>query len=911
MTAHKSPGQGATAETTHSGQDLFANSLWKEIDLQIAEVDHDFDVVKLRELVSWMRETLYAGFNAGMTPADLVHARAYFIDQLLIIAWQHHLQNEQDQLALVAAGGYGRGELLPHSDVDLLILIPDEDQGNLEPAMQKFLTLLWDIGLEVGHSVRSAKDCTEQARNDLTVMTNMLEARLLTGSKALFQSMLDGLDTEQVWPVAEFFHGKKKEQQQRHAKYEDTAYKLEPNVKESPGGLRDIQTIGWVAKRHFDATTLHDLVDHSFLTEQEYEDLMAGQSFLWRVRFALHMLTNRREDRLLFDHQLKVAKMFGYTDKSHNLAVEQFMQRYYRTIKSLSCLNDLLLQLFEEAIVHASDDTPPEPINRRFQSRHGFIEVTNSDVFRQNPFALLEIFYLLQQERDLSGIRAETLRLIRHDRHLIDEDFREDIRARSFFMEILRAPQGLTRALRRMNRYGVLGRYVPDFGQVIGRMQYDLFHTLTVDEHTIFVVRNLRRMAMERFKDELPFASEVMTTIPKPELLYLAGFFHDIGKGQGGDHSEIGAEVARVFCLQHGLSGYDSELVAWLVKQHLLMSMTAQRMDISDPDVIHDFAVKTGDSRRLDYLFLLTVADIRATNPNLWNSWRESLLINLYRSARRSLERGLHDPILEQELISESQARARSMLLSRNLDEQTIDTVWKRFPLDIFRRFTPDEITTYTEGVANLADPGKPLVLVEPHSSRGTAVFVYTRDVDYLFGLMTGVLSQMGLNILDARISETSDHYTLDTYVVAEADGRAINDSMRIREIEERLHDALQSPDEYMPRVNRRASRQVRHFTVPTQVHFDQDHDRERTIMELVTGDRPGLLSTVGEVFRKHRILVQDAKIGTIGERAEDVFYITSNHHKAIRNEKLFNQIRLELAQALDYEEEPLNEVAI
>lgn len=893
------------------GRDLFADGLIREIDEKIVNVGADFKVTDLRALVNWIRETLYASFEAGMSPADLVHAKAYFVDKLLITAWRHFFGEHADKLTLVASGGYGRGELLPHSDVDLLLVIPDGELGDCESALQLFLTFLWDIGLEVGHSVRTVSDCTEQARADLTVMTNMLETRFLTGNKALFASMQSALADKNLWPVADFFHGKKKEQEDRHEKFEDTAYKLEPNVKESPGGLRDIQTIAWVAKRHFSATTLHDLVDHGFLNEEEYVDLISGQSFLWRVRFALHMLTNRREDRLLFDHQLKVASMFGYSDKSQNLAVEQFMQRYYRTIKSLSCLNDLLLQLFEEAIVHAEDDTPPVPINRRFQARHGYIEVTHEEVFQQNPFALLEIFYLLQQDRTLTGIRAETLRLIRCDRHLIDGHFRDDIRARSFFMEIIRAPQGLTRALRRMNRYGVLGRYVPDFGQVIGRMQYDLFHTLTVDEHTIFVVRNLRRLAIKRFEHELPFASEVMSKIPKPELLYMAGFFHDMGKGHGGDHSEIGADLARVFCLQHGLSGYDSELVAWLVNQHLLMSMTAQRMDISDPDVIHEFAVKVGDLQHLDYLFLLTVSDIRATNPKLWNSWRESLLINLYQSTRRSLERGLDDPIQEKEIISESQSRARKLLQQRNLPDKQIDDVWKRFPQDSFRRFTPDEIATYTEGLAHLGRVEDTLVLVEPQTNRGTSVFVYTRDVDYLFGLLTGVLAQMGLNILDARISATVDNYTLDSYVVAEEDGRAVLDKSRISEIESRLISALKNPESNNQPVSRQASRQARHFAVPTQVHFQQDEERNRTIMELVTADRPGLLSTVGDVFRQHKLLVQDAKIGTIGERAEDVFYITTNTKTAIKDESTFHQIRHELARALDYELETPTEITL
>ncbi|MDX1496542.1 MAG: [protein-PII] uridylyltransferase [Salinisphaeraceae bacterium] len=883
--------------------ELFDAQFWSELDAQVDEAANKASIAAYKACLKWGLEAIYAGFDQGISINDLVSARTRLVDQVLCRAWRQYLGEHANTLALIAVGGYGRGELLPHSDIDLLILHEDALEEDQATALQGFLTFLWDIGLEIGQSVRTAKDCADEARNDLTVMTNMLESRQLDGAESLFQSMHEAIATDKVWPVDAFFAGKLKEQQQRHAKYEDTAYKLEPNVKESPGGLRDIQTIAWVAKRHFDAQSLNELVDNGFLTAQECRELLSGQAFLWRVRFALHRLTGRREDRLLFDHQLRVAELFGYSDSSHNLAVEQFMQRYYRSIKALSCLNDLLLQLFEEAIVHADDTAEPTPINRRFQSRHGFIEVRHPRVFEQNPFALLEIFYLLQQDRNLTGIRAETLRLIRRSRELIDDDFRQDIRARSFFMEIMRNGDGLTRALRRMNRYGVLGRYIPAFGNVIGRMQYDLFHTLTVDEHTLFVVRNLRRMAMERFSDELPFCHEVMQLIPKPELLYLAGFFHDIAKGRGGDHSELGADDAREFCLEHGLSSYDSELVAWLVRNHLLMSMTAQRKDISDPEVIHEFATAVKDRNALDYIFLLTVADIRATNPELWNSWRESLLTGLYHNTARALERGLDDPIREQEMVAEAQKAARVLLGEQGIDDTAIDEIWKRIQPDYFRRTQPEEIAWATAGIHHCADNDLPLVLVDNASEQGTSVFVYTRDADYLFGLLTGVLAQLGLTILDARISSTSDQYTLDTYVVAEMDGSRIASDSRLGEIRKALRNSLLNPEAKAVTVRQRVSRQLRHFSVPTQVHFSKpqgSQSEQYTMMELVTADRPGLLSTVGEVFRQNKILVHTAKIGTIGERAEDVFYISDLKHKPLKKPALFHQLRYQIADALD-----------
>ncbi len=881
--------------------DLFAQDLLREL-RQLAEPALAAPTLKgVKAALADGQAALQRGFDSGAPAENLVHARAVFLDWVLGAVWAQKLGTARQQLALVAVGGYGRAELLPYSDIDLLILHPEAGLGAAESGVQDFLTFLWDLGLEVGHSVRSPAECAAQARGDLTVMTNLVEARRLAGSAELYAQMEAALAPPHIWPVREFYHAKLREQRARHIKYDDTGYKLEPNVKESPGGLRDIQTIAWVAKRHFNAHSLHDLVLHGFLSEDEYQDLAEGQEFLWHVRFALHTLTGRREDRLLFDHQVRLAKLFGYSDQSHSLAVEQFMQRYYSIIKGLLCLSDLLLQLFDEAILHPHDRTPAVPINRHFQSRHRYIEVTHAEVFRQSPYALFEIFYLMQQDPKLVGIRAETLRLLRRDRHLIDDRFRADIRARSFFMEMLRTGNGLTRALRRMNRYGLLGRYIPAFGQVIGRMQYDLFHTLTVDEHTLFIVRNMRRLAMNRFAHELPFCSAVMKKLPKPELLYLAGFFHDIGKGRGGDHSELGAEDAQRFCLEHGLSGRDSELVSWLVRQHLLMSMTAQRKDISDPAVIHDFAVKVGSPVRLDYLFLMTVADIRATNPKLWNSWRESLLSSLYKSARRNLERGLETPLEEQELIRETQDEARELLRTRDLDAAAIDAVWKRFAPEIFRRHSAAEIAWFTRAIHGCSDEDLPLVLVDTHSEMGTAVFVYARDVDYLFGLLTGVLAQLGLSIHDARIASTLDRYTLDTYIVTEADNSPITEATRPEEIRHALVQAVRTLD-YGATVNRRVSRLVRHFSVPTQVHFSEERERRRTVMELVAADRPGLLSAVGNVFRRHQILVEDAKINTIGERAEDVFYITDRQHRPLKGRRLFNKLRQELISALDYE---------
>jgi len=622
-----------------------------------------------RELLRQAHEELKARFLAEEPVEELVHARATLIDTVLREAWRaqcaaHH------SWALVAVGGYGRGELHPASDIDILLLVPKPLDSAGGAVIGPLITFLWDIGLEVGHSVRTISECAEECVGDVGVMTTLLEARLLAGDAALLAAMRAALAPERIWPVKQFFEAKVREQAERHLKANDTAYNLEPNVKTGPGGLRDIQTIAWVAKRHFGADSLEALATHGFLTVAELRRLQQAQAFLWKVRFGLHLITARREDRLLFDYQIRLAQSFGYEDASYTLAVEQFMQRYYRTVMDVSLLNELLLQLFREAIL--SEREPPRPLNARFQVRNGSLEAVSEEVFARTPATLLELFAILQQNPDIRGVRASTMRAVARNLWLIDEEFRQNPRHHRLFLEILRSPVGVTHELRRMNTYGVLGRYIPAFGRVVGRMQYDLFHAYTVDAHTLFVVSNLRRFAIPRYDQELPEASRVMQQLPRSEVAYLAALFHDIAKGRGGDHSELGAVDAEAFCLEQGLSPYDARLVAWLVRNHLQLSITSQKQDIGDPQVINAFARKVGDETHLDYLYVLTCADVRATNPKLWNSWKASLFSDFYQRVKRALRRGLESPIDPEHLVRETQDAARRLLLERGVSEEDI-----------------------------------------------------------------------------------------------------------------------------------------------------------------------------------------------------------------------------------------------
>jgi [protein-PII] uridylyltransferase len=864
----------------------------------LAESNCDAD--SCRGLLAQAQEELSARFFAEEPVEGLVRARSRFTDLLLCSLWRARLSPDLAAgLALVAVGGYGRGELHPYSDVDFLVLVPAPLADAERASVEQLVSFLWDIGLEVGHSVRTVAECAEESAADVGVMTTLMEARRLAGSVELVQAMRVALAPDRVWPVREFFEAKVREQQERRLKANDTAYNLEPNVKTGPGGLRDIQTIAWVAKRQFGAESLDELVTHGFLTPSELRRLTAAQAFLWKVRFGLHVLTGRHEDRLLFDYQIKLARSFGYEDASYTLAVEQLMQRYYRTIIDVTLLNELLLQLFREAIL--SDDQPPQPLNPRFQVHNDYLEAINEDVYGRHPSALLEMFVLLQQNPQIRGVRAGTIRAVVRNLWLIDEEFRQNPRNHRLFLEILRAPRGVTHELRRMNDYGVLGRYIPAFGRVIGRMQYDLFHAYTVDAHSLFVVSNLRRLAMSEFDHELPRVSAIMQQLPKPEIAYLSALFHDIAKGRGGDHSDLGAVDAEAFCLEQGMSRYDARLVAWLVKNHLLLSMTAQKQDIGDPQVIAAFARTVGDEVHLDYLFVLTCADVRGTNPKLWNSWKASLFHEFYEVVKRALRRGLETPVDQEELVREIQASARALLRGAGVSAEAIERTWARLPTAYFMRHDAEEIARHTRALAaGDANADEALVSVAPQTERGTtAVMIYAPHRRHGFARATAVLDQLGLNILDARITPVGNGFSLDSYHVLEDNGSAITDPERLMEIERALWGSLQRPEEAPLAVSRRATRQMRVFKTPTQIAITVDERNRRSVLELTAGDRPGLLCDVGKVLWEERVDLHAAKISTLGERAEDVFYLTDRAQRPL-DEAAAERLRVHLSEALD-----------
>jgi [protein-PII] uridylyltransferase len=842
-----------------------------------------------KEALNHGTQVLNDAFGSGFNVVDLVHKRAWLIDQLLIHAWQS-MTNCKD-LALLAVGGYGRGELHPASDIDLMILEKSRSNKETNHQIQLFLSFLWDIGLEVGQSVRTVKDCISEGKADITIATNIMEARLLAGDPVLFDSMRKLTGPNKIWPTKKFFKAKLNEQIERHEKYANTEHSLEPNIKESPGGLRDIQMIGWVAKRHFSVESLHDLVKHDFLTDEEYLRLKAGQTFLWRIRYALHILTGRHDDRLLFDRQRHIAQIFGFQAED-NSGVEQFMKLYYQMVRELSRLNEMLLQHFQEAIIYATRREKIKPINRRFHVRNNFIEVCHDHVFEYHPFALLEIFLIKQQTPSIKGIRASTIRLIREYLYLIDDDFRNDIRNKSLFMEIIRQPRYVGHELRRMHRYGILSNYLPAFGQIEGQMQFDLFHVYSVDEHILFVIQNMRHFGLPDYADTYPLCQKILKTLPKQELLYLAGLFHDIAKGRKGDHAKLGVKDAVDFCKQHGLSSYDADLVGWMVENHLVLSKTAQREDINDPEVINKFAILMGDREHLNYLYLLTVADVNGTNPELWNDWKNSLFSQLYNETTRALRRGLENPFNKEGRIKKTKYAALELVHKRARSKHDINQLWESFGEDYFIRCTPDEIAWHTNAIAENVNQIYPLIKIRQQATRGgTEIFVYMKNQDYIFATTTRVLDQLGLTIVDAKIIISADDFALNTYVILDQSGEAIKDMNHRADIVSRLHASLSTLGKRHEITSRPQSRKQKIFPIPTNVNFTHDEKNNRTIMEVIASDRPGFLSRVGIALAGCDVRLHGAKIATYGSRVEDIFFITDKEDQPITDPIKFESL--------------------
>lgn len=834
------------------------------------------------------RARLAQAFLSKPNAAANLRNHAQLVDRVLRDIWQGSAL--PPSLALVAVGGYGRGLLFPHSDVDLLLLLESAPDPDVTSRLEHVIGLFWDIGLEVGHSVRTVADCMEESAKDVTVQTNLLEARLLCGNAALFGRLRDALHGQM--DSAAFLQAKLLEQQQRHVRFHDTAHNLEPNLKESPGGLRDLQTVLWISQALRLGAGWQELVGESLITAQEARQIQRHELFLQNLRIHLHYLARRREDRLLFDYQAPLAEQLGLAGQKSRSASELLMQRFYRTAKSVSLMNEILLQNLR-ARATSSSEPSALPLGQRFQARNQLLDACSEDVFRQHPDAIFECFHLLQTHTELKGICARTLRALWRAVPTIDPAFRRNPENRERFMRMFREPRGLTHTLRRMNQYGILGRYIPAFGRIVGQMQHDLFHVYTVDEHTLMVVRNLRRFAVPELSHEFPLCSRLISTFERPEVLYLAGLFHDIAKGRGGDHSRLGKADARRFARQHGLSQEDIELVGWLVENHLDMSAVAQKQDISDPDVIATFGITARNQRYLTALYLLTVADIRGTSPKVWNAWKGRLLENLYHATCRYLC-GASTTIGQ---LQQRQIEALGILRQHAVAESAVQKLWAKFDESYFLRHEAQEIAWHARILSWSKDDGGPVVKARlAPSGEGLQVMIYTPDREDLFARICGFFERVNFNIVEAKIHSTRQGNALDSFVVLDEEQRASHYRDLLNYIEFELAQQLRDAGPLAEPLRGRVSRHLKHFPITPQVSIRPDDRGTYQVLSVIAGDRPGLLSGMARVFLAHGIHLHTAKINTLGERAEDTFIIAGN---ILENTKAVVRFEEDLLQQL------------
>lgn len=840
------------------------------------------ELLALRSDLKTQQAAIEASFLLHKNPARLLKNQTQLIDKLLKTVWLQ--ANIHVGCGLIAVGGYGRGELFPYSDIDLLILLPEQFPEGENLKIEALIGLLWDIGLNVGHSVRTQHECLTEASNDVTVQTNLLEARYLAGSKAQYNAFLSAVNG-QMHP-AEFFTAKFKEQDIRHAKFNDTAYNLEPNIKESPGGLRDLHMILWLAQSQGLGKSWLDLAKNQLISGPELRQIKRHQRNLQTLRIRLHYLAKRREDRLLFDFQNELAADLGFVTNPRKRASEQLMQSYYRSVKYISLINEILVKTLESTLTKTAANITP--ISDNFEAHNQWLQAKNARILQQQPMAILECFLLLQQHPELEGMGANLIRQLQRVKKLVNREFRELNDNKSLFINILSQSKGVNHSLRRMNRYGILGQYIPAFGKIVGQMQHDLFHVYTVDEHILNVLANLRRFAKPELKHEFPLCSQLFSAFEKPYLLYLAALFHDIAKGRGGDHSTLGTHDAKRFCKLHGLPREDAQLVAWLVEQHLKMSSTAQKSDLSDANVITQFAQLVKTETRLNALYLLTVADIRGTSPAVWNAWKARLLENLFYATKRVLN---DESFNAQQTADIRQQEAADKLNKYGLSAQSYRVLWGMLGIAYFTRYESDEIAWQSRLLTPHAQSDKPIVRarLSPNGD-GIQVMIYSKDQDDLFARICNFFDRMAYSIVEAKIYTTLHGYALNSFSVLDQSGKSVSYSGLLKFIENELTEKIISPSIEAP-LEGRISRQVKHTLFSTQINiYVEQKNLQHTIhhtIEIVTGDRPGLLAKVAFIFLQLGIDLHNAKINTLGNRAEDSFLVSGKQGATLSNTQL------------------------
>ncbi|WP_111980108.1 [protein-PII] uridylyltransferase [Algibacillus agarilyticus] len=853
------------------------------------------DIAAIKKQVSDYHAYLKESFN--QQPINkIVLGRAFYIDCLIRHLWKEFELNDMKGLSLLAVGGYGRGHLNLESDIDLLILSRSALKTDTQQSISQFITLLWDIGLEVGQSVRTIKETISLAKGDITIATNLLEARVISGCDDTYERLDKEINHRRFWPSDKFFTAKVEEQKNRHSKFNDTSYNLEPNIKENPGGLRDIQMIGWVAKKHFKVSDGNELVKKNFLRPEELLELQDCRQFLWRMRCALHIVANRPENRLLFEYQPEVAALlnFGQDGKS---SVEKMMKEYFTIVRRISELNQMLLQYFSQEIIESTNKKHCESIDENFELYEGLILVKDEKSI-DSPLGLLNLFKVIADTPEVKGLHSTTLRQLRMTRRYYEHTKIElcDIpECRDFFKLLIKHPHFFDFSWDLMHKHGIMAIYTHEWEHIVGLMQFDLFHAYTVDEHTHRLIKNINRYTLDEFKDEFPRCSSICNEFPKLELLFLAAIFHDICKGRQGDHSTLGAIAVNNFMTLHDYKEHEIELVSWLVTYHLEISVVSQRKDINDPQVINEFADLVQHENNLNLLYALTLADIRATNKSLYNQWKASLMRELYTCTLKVLRTGKHQSLSQTSRIELRKADTLEILEDTNITTTQFDAIWDSMTDEYRLRHKPIQIAWHIEQIINAGDV-TPLITVNNELHKGgTAVFVYCKDRPYLFAAISSYLAIKNFNVHSAMIFSSEQGMAVDTFIILEDNG-SLATGERQNDAIIAVQNAISAGVDFI--INERIPRKMKQFNVPTKIFWLESEYHDRTLMELEALDTPGLLAKIGKVFLDNHIMIHSAKVATIGEKAEDFFVLSDNEGNQLTNDikqSLAEQIKEEL----------------
>ena len=849
---------------------------------------------RLQQLYQKEWQKLNKHYQRSRNALAYLREHTKLIDCFLVQLW--HQYAIPARALLIAVGGYGRCELYPYSDIDILILLPQQELNKQQQeAISQYIGALWDIGLEVGHSVRTLEDCLEISKDDITIQTNILESRLIIGSRKIFQHYLQAIS--QQMQVKNFFEAKLFEQQQRYNRFQQVTYNLEPNIKESPGGLRDLHLIEWIAKNAQRGRTQQTFNRYRILTSEEAQKMRRAEAILRTYRITLHLVAQRREDRILFEYQHQMAERFHLAGNHAYRASEQLMGHYYRAARTIRQLTPLILQALKPK--EEKDESPVRSINEHFTIKNNLLCINHPTQFKENPTSIFELFLLFQRFPEIEGIETQTLRALWSAREKINHRFRNNRSNQAAFLSIFKEPRGVIRALRLMNQYDVLGRYIPAFGRIVGQMQHDLFHVYTVDEHALMVLRNLRRFTRAAHTHEYPFCSHLMEGFSRPEVLYLAALFHDIAKGRGKNHSLEGAKEARKFCQHHRMNKEDSELIVWLVQHHLKMSFVAQKQDIHDPDIIRDFAQFVGDERHLTALYLLTVADIRGTSPKVWNAWKAKLLEDLYQVTLHQLQK--QHPS-SSSFVEIRLKEAVKRLTDLNIQEEQYKDFWQKVDAVYFLRHHADEIAWHTEVLHADVNSPTPIVAAQPTALQtataleGLRILIYTQDQADLFARICHFFEKNQYSIIAAKIHTTQHQYALDSFYVIPLYRQRLS-SADLDHIQYTLGQLLSKSSPLLAPSQSRISRQLKHFPIPTQILLQPDESDQHYTLSITAGDRTGLLSAIAYTLAQYQINIHTAKIMTFGEKAEDIFLISGS---CLIDPKIQIQLEQDLLKAVE-----------